>query len=95
MAYRSLRSGRRERSLLLSRARSKRFVHANYLNMIVAEQSVKAPDPDGWAVLLDVNGNLDEGMGSSIFFVSRGHRGLAQVISLNYITSAVSNFCSR
>jgi len=35
----------------------------NYLNMIVAEQSVKAHDPEGWAVLLDVNGNLAEGMG--------------------------------
>ena len=34
-----------------------------------AEQSVKAHDPDGWAVLLDVNGNLAEGMGSNIFVV--------------------------
>jgi branched-chain amino acid aminotransferase len=44
----------------------------NYLNMIVAEQSVKARDPDGWAVLLDVNGNLAEGMGSNIFVVRDG-----------------------
>ena len=44
----------------------------NYLNMIVAEQSVKAHDPDGWAVLLDVNGNLAEGMGSNIFVVRDG-----------------------
>ncbi len=44
----------------------------NYLNMIVAEQSVKAHDPDGWAVLLDVNGNLAEGMGSNIFLVRDG-----------------------
>src|SRR5260370_659919 len=41
----------------------------NYLNMIVAEQSEKAHDPEGWAVLLDVNGNLAEGMGSNIFVV--------------------------
>lgn len=41
----------------------------NYLNMILAEQSVKAHDPEGWAVLLDVNGNLAEGMGSNIFVV--------------------------
>ena len=40
--------------------------------MIVAEQSVKAHDPDGWAVLLDVNGNLAEGMGSNIFIVREG-----------------------
>jgi branched-chain amino acid aminotransferase len=44
----------------------------NYLNMIVAEQSVKAHDPEGWAVLLDVNGNLAEGMGSNIFVVRGG-----------------------
>ena len=44
----------------------------NYLNMIVAEQSVKAHDPDGWAVLLDVHGNLAEGMGSNIFVVRGG-----------------------
>jgi branched-chain amino acid aminotransferase len=44
----------------------------NYLNMIVAEQSVKAHDPEGWAVLLDVNGNLAEGMGSNIFVVRDG-----------------------
>ena len=41
----------------------------NYLNMIVAEQSVKAHDPEGWAVLLDANGNLAEGIGSNIFVV--------------------------
>jgi branched-chain amino acid aminotransferase len=44
----------------------------NYLNMIIAEQSVKAHDPEGWAVLLDVNGNLAEGMGSNIFIVRDG-----------------------
>jgi branched-chain amino acid aminotransferase len=41
----------------------------NYLNMIVAEQSVKALDPEAWAVLLDINGNLAEGIGSNIFIV--------------------------
>jgi branched-chain amino acid aminotransferase len=40
--------------------------------MIVAEQSVKAHDPEGWAVLLDVNGNLAEGLGSNIFVVREG-----------------------
>jgi branched-chain amino acid aminotransferase len=44
----------------------------NYLNMIVAEQSVKSHDPEGWAVLLDINGNLAEGMGSNIFVVREG-----------------------
>lgn len=44
----------------------------NYLNMIVAEAQVKAHDPDAWAVLLDENGNLAEGMGSNIFIVREG-----------------------
>jgi len=44
----------------------------NYLNMIVAEQTVKAHDPEGWAVLLDINGNLAEGMGCNVFVVRDG-----------------------
>ena len=44
----------------------------NYLNMIVAEQPVKAANPDAWAVLLDENGNLAEGIGSNIFLVRDG-----------------------
>jgi branched-chain amino acid aminotransferase len=44
----------------------------NYLNMIVAEMPVKAAEPDAWAILLDENGNLAEGMGSNIFIVRDG-----------------------
>ncbi len=44
----------------------------NYLNMIVAEKPVKALNPDAWAVLLDENGNLAEGLGSNIFIVREG-----------------------
>ncbi|MFN4089834.1 MAG: aminotransferase class IV [Alphaproteobacteria bacterium] len=44
----------------------------NYLNMIVAEQPVKAANPDAWALLLDENGNLAEGMGSNVFIVRDG-----------------------
>ena len=44
----------------------------NYLNMIVANQEVQSADPEAWAVLLDVNGNLAEGMGSNIFTVRDG-----------------------
>jgi branched-chain amino acid aminotransferase len=40
--------------------------------MIVAEQSVKAHDPDGWALLLDANGNLAEGIGCNVFLVRGG-----------------------
>lgn len=44
----------------------------NYLNLIVASQEVEAIDPEAWAVLLDVNGNLAEGLGSNIFLVRDG-----------------------
>ncbi len=44
----------------------------NYLNMIVANQEIESSDPEAWAVLLDVNGNLAEGMGSNIFVVRDG-----------------------
>ena len=44
----------------------------NYLNMIVANQEVQSIDPEAWALLLDVNGNLCEGMGSNIFTVRDG-----------------------
>jgi branched-chain amino acid aminotransferase len=44
----------------------------NYLNLIVANQEVQSLDPEAWAVLLDVNGNLCEGMGSNVFVVIDG-----------------------
>ncbi|MDP6121205.1 MAG: aminotransferase class IV, partial [Rhodospirillales bacterium] len=44
----------------------------NYLNLIMADLEVHGRDPDAWAVLLDENGNLCEGMGSNIFVVKDG-----------------------
>ena len=44
----------------------------NYLNLVVADQEVQSSDPEAWAVLLDVNGNLAEGLGSNIFIVRDG-----------------------
>ena len=44
----------------------------NYLNLIVANQEAQSIDPEAWALLLDVNGNLCEGMGSNIFTVRDG-----------------------
>src|SRR4029077_1388494 len=44
----------------------------NYLNMIMAEKPVKALKEDAWAILLDENGNLAEGLGSNIFIVREG-----------------------
>jgi branched-chain amino acid aminotransferase len=45
----------------------------NYLNMIMGEMEVRERDPEAWAVLLDENGNLCEGIGSNIFVV-KGNR---------------------
>lgn len=44
----------------------------NYLNLIVANQEVQALDPEAWALLLDAEGNLCEGLGSNIFVVRDG-----------------------
>ncbi len=44
----------------------------NYLNMIVGELEVHSQDPKAWAVLLDENGSLCEGIGSNIFVVKDG-----------------------
>ncbi len=59
----------------------------NYLNMIVAEQEVKAIDPAAWAVLLDVNGNLCEGIGANIFTVRDGQLYTPR---LNYVLGGIS-----
>jgi branched-chain amino acid aminotransferase len=44
----------------------------NYLNVIVGDLEAKARDPQAWAILLDANGNLAEGIGSNIFLVRDG-----------------------
>ena len=44
----------------------------NYLNLIMGDLEVKAQNADAWAVLLDMNGNLCEGLGSNIFLVQDG-----------------------
>ena len=44
----------------------------NYLNLIVANQEIAAIEPSAWAILLDINGNLCEGLGSNIFIVKEG-----------------------
>ena len=44
----------------------------NYLNLVMGDLEVKARDAEAWAVTLDVNGNLCEGMGSNIFIVRDG-----------------------
>lgn len=54
-------------------ALSPRTKSHNYLNLVLADIEVKAQAPDAWAVLLDMNGNLCEGLGSNIFLV-KGER---------------------
>ena len=44
----------------------------NYLNLIAGDLEVRAQDPEAWAVLLDVRGNLAEGLGSNVFLVRGG-----------------------
>jgi len=44
----------------------------NYLNLIMGDLEAKAADPEAWAVLLDQNGNVTEGMGSNFFSVCDG-----------------------
>ena len=44
----------------------------NYINLVVAEQEVKAQNPDAWPILLDTSGNIAEGPGSNFFIVKDG-----------------------
>ena len=41
----------------------------NYINLVQGELEVRAQNPDAWSILLDVNGNIAEGMGSNFFIV--------------------------
>ena len=51
---------------------SPRIKTQNYLNLVMADREAKARTPESWAILLDMNGNLCEGMGSNIFLVRDG-----------------------
>ena len=44
----------------------------NYINTVLADLEVKAQNPDAWAILLDVNGNIAEGTGCNFFIVRDG-----------------------
>ena len=50
-------------------AMSPRAKMHNYINIIQGDLEVKAQNPDAISILLDVNGNIAEGMGSNIFLV--------------------------
>ena len=53
-------------------ALSPRVKSHNYLNLVMADLEVHAKDPDAFALLLDTQGNLCEGLGSNIFLVKGG-----------------------
>jgi branched-chain amino acid aminotransferase len=59
----------------------------NYLNLITADLEVHARDPEAWAVLLDVNGNLCEGLGANIF---TGREGRLSTPHERYVLPGVS-----
>ncbi len=44
----------------------------NYINLVQADLEVKSRNPDAWAILLDINGNIAEGIGSNFFIVRDG-----------------------
>lgn len=44
----------------------------NYINLLLADQEVKAQNPDAFSILLDINGNIAEGLGSNFFIVKDG-----------------------
>jgi len=50
---------------------SPRVKSHNYLNLIIGNLETSATNPEAWAVLLDINGNLAEGMGSNLFTVEK------------------------
>lgn len=53
-------------------ALSPRAKSQNYLNLIVGDLEVKGVDSEAWAILLDANGNLSEGVGCNFFTVENG-----------------------
>ena len=53
-------------------SQSPRAKTQNYLNLLIADREVRAQDAQAWAILLDHNGSIAEGLGSNIFFVSEG-----------------------
>ncbi len=44
----------------------------NYMNAMLAQREVTAVRPGAWALQLDMNGNLAEGIGCNVFFVRNG-----------------------
>lgn len=59
----------------------------NYLNLILADIEAKEVQEGAWAILLDTNGNLSEGLGSNIFLVSGGAMATPDV---RYVLPGVS-----
>ena len=52
---------------------SPRVKSHNYLNLILGDLAARALNPEAWAILLDINGNVAEGQGSNFFTVQQGN----------------------
>ncbi len=44
----------------------------NYMNLMIGHQEARQQKADAWAIMLDHNGNLAEGVGSNLFIVEDG-----------------------
>ena len=53
-------------------ARSPRAKLTDYVNVTLADLHAKARDPDAWAALLDIDGNLNEGAGQNLWLARDG-----------------------
>ncbi len=53
-------------------SQSPRAKLTNYINVTLADLHVKAQNPDAWAGLLDINGNLNEGTGQNLWLARDG-----------------------
>lgn len=53
-------------------ALSPRAKSQNYLNLIVGDLEARGVDSEAWAILLDANGNMSEGVGCNFFIVQNG-----------------------
>lgn len=53
-------------------AMSPRAKMCNYINLILGDLEARARNPRAWAILLDVSGNIAEGLGSNIFLIRDG-----------------------
>ncbi len=67
----------------------------NYMNPMLAQREVTAIRPGAWALQMDMNGNLAEGVGCNVFFVKDGivHTPKTDYILPGITRSVVLDLC--